>query len=220
MAAACCRGSMRVGTAPVAAAAAAARGSAARTTGAVTEVPAVTPLDPKVGKISVRCSADTTPLSPLVDGKGTFIMSSLLIKYKAASGNCGCPAKTRRASSGSRSAISFNFAITSYISPFDKPFNASATAVVPAVVLLDDVNPLPRTDDCFVPVVNDDAVMELFGISIPNLPANASKCDILLKFTRSLRPFNSYSFIFRIADKASCACSNSTNAKPRILPVS
>mmetsp|Transcript_34195 Transcript_34195/g.38208 ORF Transcript_34195/g.38208 Transcript_34195/m.38208 type:complete len:215 (+) Transcript_34195:478-1122(+) len=70
-------------------------------------------------------------------------ISNLLMIKSIASGSCGCPARRRRASSGSRSAISFIFATISYISPLDILFKESATALVPALLLfvtfVDDV---------------------------------------------------------------------------------
>jgi len=62
-------------------------------------------------------------------------ISNLLMIKSIASGSCGCPARRRRASSGSRSAMSFIFATISYISPLDILFKESATALVPALVL-------------------------------------------------------------------------------------
>lgn len=50
--------------------------------------------------------------------------------------------------------------------------------------------------------------------------ALTSRWLLELKFTLILRPFNSYSFIFRIALSAACGSSNSTKANPRGLPVS
>lgn len=71
--------------------------------------------------------------TPIPDvATGVLIMSSSLIQYKIASGNCGCCVNIFRASSGFESEISFNFAITSYISPLFILFRADATALLPA----------------------------------------------------------------------------------------
>mmetsp|Transcript_41542 Transcript_41542/g.119892 ORF Transcript_41542/g.119892 Transcript_41542/m.119892 type:complete len:233 (+) Transcript_41542:284-982(+) len=147
-------------------------------------------------------------LDPPSDGTAVCTISSLLIRKSIASGSCGCPDRILRASSGSPSATSFSFATTSYISAFDIPFRASATALVPALV---DAPPPP--DD-------DEFRCDCCGRSIPSFPAKASRCEELLKLTRMRRPLSSYSFIFRIALKAACGSSNSTKANPRGFPVS
>lgn len=79
-----------------------------------------------------------------------WIISSLLIRKSIASGNWGCPLNSLLASSGSRSAISFNFATMSYISLFDICFKASATAFVPALLgaAFDDAEAFDRCVCC------------------------------------------------------------------------
>mmetsp|Transcript_54197 Transcript_54197/g.63317 ORF Transcript_54197/g.63317 Transcript_54197/m.63317 type:complete len:202 (-) Transcript_54197:557-1162(-) len=146
-------------------------------------------------------------------------MSSLLMRNSSASGSCGCPHSNFRASSGSRSATSFNCAITSYISPLLMLRNESATAWVPSAPPPFPFNPpLPLGSLAAGPLCCPPPGCWL--ISIPNFPANVSKWLELLKFTRKDLPFKSNPLRFRIAERAACGSSNSTNANPRGFPVS